>query len=118
MRNEWEQRKSHRLRHSNWLWLTEGAILATELREATADAVVAGAVAAAVVDADLAVTLLAQDGADGEPVVAVVEDADEPLARCQKLEALVRKFNIVLYPDLGCCFNLVQNSYVYLVSVQ
>ena len=42
--------------------------------------------AAAVVDADLAVALLAQDGADGEPVVAVVEDADEPLARRQKLE--------------------------------
>ena len=83
------KRKSNRLNYSNWLGLTEGAILATELREASADAVVAGAVAAAVVDADLAVALLAQDGADGEPVVAVVEDADEPLARRQKLEASI-----------------------------
>lgn len=59
--------------------------MSAKLRETPADPIVARSLAVTLVQAGLAVTLLTHHGTDRARVVAVVQDADEPVAGSQKL---------------------------------
>ena len=62
--------------------------MSAKLRETSADPIVARSLTVALVQAGLAVTLLTDDGTDRPRVVAVVQDADEPIAGSQELNKI------------------------------
>ena len=62
--------------------------MSAKLRETSADPIVARSLTVALVQAGLAVTLLTDDGTDRTRVVAVVQDADEPIAGSQELNKI------------------------------